>query len=70
MGDWDGVRVIGHGGGTIGQVSFLEAVPERELVIALLTNAATGGGLWRHLGNWPYETLATAAAPLRRLAKA
>ena len=25
MADWDGVRVIGHGGGTIGQLSFLQA---------------------------------------------
>jgi CubicO group peptidase (beta-lactamase class C family) len=61
--DWDGVRVIGHGGGTIGQVSFLEAVPEQDLVIVLLTNAGTGGGLWRYLGRWLYETLAGLRMP-------
>ena len=63
MAEWDGLRIIGHGGGTIGQTSFLQAIPERELVIVLLTNAATGGDLWEDLGRWLFETLAGVRMP-------
>jgi CubicO group peptidase (beta-lactamase class C family) len=67
LADWDGAqgeaRVVGHGGGTIGQVSFLQAIPERDLVIVLLTNAPTGQLLWRDLGRWLFETLADARVP-------
>ncbi|HEY2551228.1 MAG TPA: serine hydrolase domain-containing protein [Streptosporangiaceae bacterium] len=58
-----GVRVAGHGGGTIGQVSFLEGIPERDLVIVLLTNAEAGQLLWRDLGGWLFETLAGVRLP-------
>ncbi len=57
MAEWDGRRVIGHGGGTIGQLSFLQAVPDENLVVALLTNSITGGLLWRDLGRWLFEDL-------------
>jgi CubicO group peptidase (beta-lactamase class C family) len=63
MADWDGAQVIGHGGGTIGQTSFLQAVPEQDLVIALLTNASTGGRLWQDLGGWLFETIADVTMP-------
>ena len=56
--DWDGKTVIGHGGGTIGQLSFLEAIPEDDLVVVLLTNSTTGGLLWRDLGRWLFQELA------------
>ncbi|MEV0056516.1 serine hydrolase domain-containing protein [Saccharopolyspora shandongensis] len=36
--DWDGGKVIGHDGGTIGQSAFLRVVPEQGVAIALLTN--------------------------------
>ncbi|MFI5697975.1 serine hydrolase domain-containing protein [Kribbella sp. NPDC051586] len=36
--DWDGTKVIGHDGGTIGQNAFLRVVPEHGLAVALLTN--------------------------------
>lgn len=58
LAEWDGLSVVGHGGETIGQLSFLQAIPERDLVVALLTNGPTGGGLWRDLGRWLFETLA------------
>jgi CubicO group peptidase (beta-lactamase class C family) len=58
MADWGGRKVIGHGGGTIGQLSFLQAVPEENLVVALVTNSATGAMLWRDLGRWLFEELA------------
>ena len=40
--DWDGKRAIGHGGAVIGQVSYLEALPEEQLVVAVLTNSSGG----------------------------
>lgn len=61
--EWDGKRVIGHGGGTIGQLSFLQAVPDEKLVVALLTNSMTGGLLWHDLGRWLFEELAGLRMP-------
>lgn len=58
MQEWGGKKVIGHGGGTIGQLSFLQAIPEDRLVVALLTNGVTGGLLWRDLGRWLFDELA------------
>jgi CubicO group peptidase (beta-lactamase class C family) len=64
LSDWGGgVRVIGHGGGTIGQTSFLQAIPEQDLVITLLTNADAGEQLWESLGRWLFETLADVSMP-------
>lgn len=69
MEEWDGKRVIGHGGGTIGQLSFVECIPEEGLVIALLTNSVNGGSIWRDLGRWLFEELAGVkmAGPLEPL---
>jgi CubicO group peptidase (beta-lactamase class C family) len=39
--DWDGHRVYGHDGGTLGQTAFLRVLPDADLAVALLTN---GGG--------------------------
>ncbi len=47
--DWSGQRVIGHDGGTAGQFSFLRVVPERRIVVALLTNGGDAGGLYREV---------------------
>jgi CubicO group peptidase (beta-lactamase class C family) len=63
LADWDGTRVIGHDGETIGQLSFLQAVPERDLVVVLLTNSPTGARLWQDLGRWLFDTLAGARMP-------
>ena len=63
LAEWDGAQVIGHGGGTIGQASFLQAVPEQDLVIVLLTNANNGRRLWRDLGRWLFETIAGVTMP-------
>jgi len=52
-----------HGGGTIGQISYLQAIPERDLVVVLLTNAPAPAGLWRDLGGWLFETLADVRMP-------
>ncbi|HEU5161217.1 MAG TPA: serine hydrolase [Streptosporangiaceae bacterium] len=47
--DWNGTRLIGHDGNTIGQSAFLRVLPEQNLAVTLLTN----GGHTRDL----YETL-------------
>jgi len=40
--DWDGKRVIGHDGGSAGQVSSLRIVPEHRFAVAVFTNSSTG----------------------------
>ncbi len=57
LSSWDGERVIGHGGGTIGQTSFLQVLPDRPFGVCLLTNSATGGALWRDLGRFLFDEL-------------
>lgn len=39
----EGIRILSHAGGTIGQTSLLLAMPERNFALVLLTNA--GGGV-------------------------
>jgi CubicO group peptidase (beta-lactamase class C family) len=41
--DSTGVRIVSHGGGTNGQVSWLAFLPEQEAVFALVTNHQRGG---------------------------
>ncbi|MEN3271454.1 MAG: hypothetical protein V7636_215 [Actinomycetota bacterium] len=49
VGDVEGVRVVSHNGGTIGQASFLITVPDRQFAIALLTNGPSGGLVWQDI---------------------
>ncbi len=43
--DVGGTKILQHGGGTIGQVSYLALAPERDFALGILTNATTGGQL-------------------------
>jgi hypothetical protein len=43
MRDVDGVRLVGHGGDTIGQHSDFVTVPERDFAISTLTNCGPNG---------------------------
>jgi hypothetical protein len=61
--EWGGERVLGHGGGTIGQLSFLEIAPEKGFAVCLLTNSMTGGLLWRDLGRYLFDELAGIEMP-------
>lgn len=45
-----GELVLGHNGGTLGQLSFLRVHPGTGTVVVLLTNGAKGGVVWRELG--------------------
>ena len=47
--EWDGRRVVGHDGNTIGQAAFLRVVPDAGVAIALLTNGGGATGLHRDL---------------------
>jgi CubicO group peptidase (beta-lactamase class C family) len=50
-----GVRLVGHDGGTIGQIARLHLVPERQFALAILTNASTGGDLLEEVTWWALE---------------
>ena len=51
--DWGGRRVIGHDGGTMGQMSFLRLLPDEGFAVALLTNSTpTGGMLGSRVMRW------------------
>ncbi len=43
--DWGGRRIIGHDGGTLGQLSSLRVLPEERFAVAVLTNTSPTGGL-------------------------
>ncbi|MFE7463942.1 serine hydrolase domain-containing protein [Streptomyces sp. NPDC057499] len=44
---WDGQRVYGHDGGTIGQNAYLRVLPGSDLAICLLTNGGDTSALYR-----------------------
>jgi CubicO group peptidase (beta-lactamase class C family) len=48
----DGVRILGHGGGTIGQISTFQFAPARTFALAILTNANRGGDLTLEVSKW------------------
>jgi len=56
--DWDGRRVLGHDGNTIGQSAFLRVVPDAGLAVVLLTNGGHARDLFQQLF---HEVLAEAA---------
>jgi CubicO group peptidase (beta-lactamase class C family) len=47
--DWDGRRVFGHDGATIGQAAFLRVVPEAGVAIVLLANGGNVHDLYQEL---------------------
>ncbi|MFD9961551.1 serine hydrolase [Amycolatopsis sp. NPDC058986] len=50
---WQGHEIVGHDGGTIGQIACLRILPERDLAVCLLTN----GGPARDLYNALYREI-------------
>jgi len=57
---WDGERLLGHDGNTIGQAAFLRLLPSRALAVALLTNGGNTTDLFHDL----YREIFRAAAGL------
>lgn len=52
-----GVRTVGHGGATNGQIAQLLLVPEQDFALVILTNANRGREVTRDLSVWALETL-------------
>jgi dipeptidyl aminopeptidase/acylaminoacyl peptidase len=46
---WDGHRLIGHDGNTLGQAAFLRVLPEQGLAVTLLTNGGNTRDLYEDL---------------------
>ncbi|WP_103335970.1 serine hydrolase [Amycolatopsis sp. CA-126428] len=61
--DWDGHRVIGHDGNTIGQSAFLRLLPEHGLAVTLLTNGGNTRDLYEELYREIFAELAGVAMP-------
>lgn len=47
-----GTRTVAHGGGTNGQISTFQMIPERDFALIILTNADTGAALNGRLARW------------------
>ncbi|WP_220377865.1 serine hydrolase domain-containing protein [Streptomyces inhibens] len=60
---WDGHRVYGHDGGTIGQSAFLRVLPDDDLAICLLTNGGDTIGLYRDVFEEIVQELAGVTMP-------
>ena len=55
--DVDGVRLVSHGGNTIGQDSDFFMVPERDFAVVTLSNSSPNGSqLNKQIGRWALET--------------
>lgn len=47
-----GTKIVSHGGGTVGQITRLEFIPDRDLAYAILTNASSGDHVINATRNW------------------
>jgi CubicO group peptidase (beta-lactamase class C family) len=61
--DFPGGPVIGHNGGTIGQVAYLRVVPERDVAVALLTNGGNPVPLYTEIVGRVMRELADVELP-------
>lgn len=60
---WDGRRLIGHDGSTIGQNAYLRVLPDEGLAVVLLTNGGDTDGLYEDLFREIFAELAGVATP-------
>ena len=63
--DWDGHRLFGHDGDTIGQHSRMRILPEANLVVCLLANGSGVGPVFRTIFNEIFSELAGIRMPDR-----
>ncbi|MGW6793671.1 serine hydrolase [Streptomyces chartreusis] len=61
--DWQGRRVIGHDGHTIGQSAYLRLLPDEGLAVVLLSNRETADDLFQELYTEIFEELADTQVP-------
>ena len=62
--NWNGQRVYGHDGGTIGQFAYLRIFPEKGIAVALLTNGGRAGLLFDDVCNEVISPLVLAELPV------
>ncbi len=60
---WDGHRLIGHDGNTVGHAAFLRLLPEQGLAVTLLTNKESARELYQDLFTEIFAELAGVAMP-------
>ncbi|WBQ07524.1 serine hydrolase [Kribbella sp. CA-293567] len=60
---WDGQRLIGHDGNTIGQAAFLRVLPAEKLAVTLLTNGGNSRDLYEELYREIFRDLAGLEMP-------
>lgn len=60
---WDGRRLIGHDGNTIGQAAFLRVLPDEGLAVVLLTNGGHTRDLYQDLYREIFDELAGVSMP-------
>ena len=60
---WDGRRLIGHDGNTIGQAAFLRVLPDEGLAVTLLTNGGNPRDLYEDLYREIFQELAGIEMP-------
>lgn len=60
---WDGHRLIGHDGNTLGQAAFLRVLPDQGLAVALLTNGGHARDLYQDLYREIFEEVAGVTMP-------
>ena len=63
--DWEGLAVVGHDGGTIGQGSSLRVADDGDLVVAVLHNGGQGGRLTDGVVRRVFEQVAGVKAPAK-----
>lgn len=60
---WDGRRLVGHDGNTIGQAAFLRVLPDEGLAVTLLTNGGNTRDLYEDLYREIFQELAGVDMP-------
>jgi CubicO group peptidase (beta-lactamase class C family) len=63
LSDWDGRRVYGHDGSTVGQNAFLRIDPQARVIACLLTNASDGRELYSRLFSEVFESYGGVRVP-------
>ena len=61
--DIDGVRLVGHGGTTHGQLSAFQTAPEKDFAVVVLTNSTNGGQLHGKVVDFVLERVLGIAKP-------
>ncbi|MCQ9369036.1 beta-lactamase family protein [Brevibacterium sp. 50QC2O2] len=65
LSDWNGARVYGHDGGTMGQTAYLRIHPDSGTAVVLLTNGGNGQMVYEELFERVFADLAGIAKPGR-----